>query len=150
LLLRYNKKTMETISPALGVIIMINNYFHDVATGLLLASGVAIYVIMKRYEDIERQQGAESRGATEYFLRIYTIMTKLARFSFWWIIVAGIPRTYYYRSFEWAIAADKYQVPAIILKHVLAFAFVGAGIYMWHQFGRKVKMVRHSLDQRAG
>jgi len=146
--LRYNTRTMDTISPALGVIIMMNNYFHDVATGLLLASGAAIYVIMKRYEDIEKSQGAGSRATTEYFLRIYTSMTRLARFSFWWIIIAGVPRTYYYKSFEWANAADKLQVPAIIVKHVLVFAFVGTGIYMWHQFSRKVKLVRQSLEAR--
>ena len=139
--LGYNIHTMESISPALGALIMMNNYFHDVATGLLLASSFALWMIIRHYGE------AESRGAKEYFLGIYDSMTRVARLSFWWIIIAGFPRTYFYREFEWANSVDYLQVPAIILKHVLVFAFVGTGLYMWHRFNRRVKDVRRFLSQ---
>ena len=135
---------MENISPALGVVIMMNNYFHDVATGLLVASGAALYVIMKHYRE------PESRSTSEYFLWIYENMTRIARFSFWWIIIAGVPRTYFYKDFEWANAVDDLQVQAIIVKHVLVFAMVGTGIYMWHKFNVKAGLVRQSLENSEG
>lgn len=134
---------MDTVSPALGVLIMMNNYFHDVATGLLVASGVSLYFIMRHYQD------SGSRRKAEYFLSIYKTMTRIAGFSFWWIIIAGVPRTYFYKSFEWANAVDTLQVPAIIIKHVLVFAMVGFGIHLWHKLNRKAKEVRASLDEGA-
>jgi hypothetical protein len=135
---------MESISPALGVVIMMNNYFHDVATGLLVASWVALYFIMKSYDD------GGSRQSAEYLLRLYQTMTRVARFSFWWIIIAGFPRTYFYRDFEWAASVDNLQVPAIIVKHVVVFILVVTGVYMWRQFSRKVRKVRQSLVESAG
>jgi hypothetical protein len=129
-----------TISPTLGVIIMMNNYFHDVATALLAASGVALWVIIRRYED------GTDRATAEYFLRVYSGMTRLARFSLYWILIGGVPRTIFYKSFEWANAVDHAQVPALIVKHILAFTFVGTGVYLWRKFNRKVKEVRQTLE----
>ncbi len=68
------------MSPALGVIIMMNNYFHDVATALLLAGGYVIWVIVKRYDD-----SAKTRETTEYFLSVYGKAVKLAKFSLLWM-----------------------------------------------------------------
>jgi hypothetical protein len=131
---------MEPIGTGFGIALMMNNYFHDVATGLLVASGFSLWLMANRYSD------SGSRTETEYFLRIYTGMSKLAKFSFWWIIIAGVPRVVFYKQFEWANALDKAQVPAIIVKHILAFAFVGGGIYLWHNLNRRVKRIRASLQ----
>lgn len=125
------------MSPSLGVAIMMNNYFHDVATALLLASGSVIWVIMKRYET-----SSQSKDTTDYFLSIYRSAIYFAKFSLLWIIVGGIPRTYFYTEFEWANAAGKGQVPALIVKHILAFAFVGTGSYLWLKINRRVKAIR--------
>ncbi len=123
------------MSPALGIFIMMNNYFHDVATALLLASGVALWII-------DRKLDATNQGAVDYFLGIYRSMTRLARFSLWWILIGGIPRVLAYRDFEWANAAGKGQVPALIVKHVLAFAFVSAGAHVWIRINRRVKNLK--------
>ena len=43
-------------SPALGVAVMMNNYFHDVATATLMASALCLYAIVKvrdRQETLE-------------------------------------------------------------------------------------------------
>jgi hypothetical protein len=133
---------MNEISPALGIIIMMNNYFHDVATGLLLASGVAIWVITKKYGN------SEDREVTGYFLRIYASMTGLARFSLFWILIGGVPRTLFYRRFEWNTAVEHGQVTAIIIKHVLAFAIVGTGAYLWIRLSRRVKRIRAQMNPR--
>ena len=127
---------MPEISPVFGVIIMMNNYFHNVATALFAASGVALWVMVKRYE------GREGREVTEYFLVIYKGMTRLARFSLLWIFIGGVPRTLFYRSFEWANAVGHNQVPALIGQHILAFALVGAGVWLWLRFNKKVKEIQ--------
>lgn len=131
---------MNGIGSGLGVAIMMNNYFHDVATGLLASSGFALWIMMKKYGE------TEDRATTEYFLRIYGGMTRLARFSLYWILLGGIPRTIFYRDFEWANAVDHAQVPAIIVKHIFVFAFVGTGVHLWLKFNKRVKEIRKSLE----
>jgi hypothetical protein len=125
------------MSPTLGVIIMMNNYFHDVATALLMASAFTIWIIYKRYESAR-----QSQDITDYFLWIYNSATKLAKFSILWILLGGIPRTYFYTEFEWANAAGKSQIPALMVKHVLFFVFVGTGVYLWIKINTKVKEIK--------
>ncbi len=129
------------MSPLLGVFIMMNNYFHDVATALLAASGVVIWVIVKRYDS-----AAKTQETTEYFLRIYKSSTKLAKISLAWILIGGIPRTIFYKEFEWANAAGKSQVPALIVKHILVFIFVATGAYVWIKINRRVKELKKHTD----
>jgi hypothetical protein len=115
---------------------MRNNYFHDVATALLIASGIAMWVIVKKYGNNNQQD------VTEYFLNIYKSITFLAKFSVAWIIIGGIPRTIFYTEFEWANAAGKGQIPALIVKHILAFLFVGSGAYLWFKLSSRVKELK--------
>lgn len=117
---------------------MMNNYFHDVATALLLASGITMWVIYKKLG------AATEEPVTAYFLRLYESITRLAKFSLIWILIGGIPRTLAYVEFEWANAVGKSQVPALIVKHILAFIFVGTGAYIWLKLGRHVKSIKSS------
>jgi uncharacterized membrane protein len=129
------------MSPLLGVFIMMNNYFHDVATALLAASGIVVWVIVKRYDST-----AKTQETTEYFLRIYKSSTKLAKISLAWILIGGIPRTIFYKEFEWANAVGKSQVPALIVKHILVFIFLGIGVYIWIKINRRVKELKKHAD----
>ena len=128
------------MSPALGVIIMMNNYFHDVATALLAASAFVVWVIVKRYDT-----SSKTKETTKYFLKIYSNTTKLAKFSLLWIVLGGIPRTIFYTEFEWANALGKGQITALVVKHILAFTFVGSGAYLWLKINRKVKQIKAGL-----
>jgi len=125
------------MSTGLGVAIMMNNYFHDVATALLLASGLIMWILVRRYD--ERPNNNET---TEYLIRIYKSVTRIAVFSLVWIVIGGIPRTLAYKEFEWANAAGKDQIPALIVKHVLAFIFVGCGAYIWIRLSKKIKQLK--------
>ena len=128
------------MSPAAGVALMMNNYFHDVATALLAASGFALWVMLRRYD-----AGARGPDAARYFLEIHGSMSRLARFSLAWIVLGGVPRTLFYAEFEWANAAGRAQVPALLVKHVLAFAFVAGGASLWVKLRRRVAEVRAAL-----
>lgn len=127
------------LTPGLGVAIMMNNYFHDVATALLAASAFAILAL-------ERVQAAlDHPMATLFFLRGYRIMVKFFRFALCWIILGGIPRTIFYTSFEWNHFADKMQVPALMVKHLLMAGLVLWGICAWRRLKRKVAALTESL-----
>ncbi len=124
------------MSETSGVILMMNNYFHDVATALLLASGIAMWVIYKKLGNSDKPE------VRDYFLKLYSSISFLARFSLAWIILGGIPRTIFYKEFEWSHFAGKSQIPALIIKHILVFIFVGTGAYIWLKIRRKVKEIK--------
>lgn len=134
------------IHPAFGIAIMMNNYFHDVATALLAASGVALWVILKKYDSHPHN---DEKPVTEYFLSLYNSMTRVARFSLYWILIGGVPRTLFYRDFEWVTAVKHGQVPALIVKHILAFAFVGTGVHLWLRLRKRVKHIEESIGPRG-
>ncbi len=129
------------MSPGFGVALMMNNYFHDVATALLFASGAALAVMLRAFE---RSGGP---GARTYFLAIYRGMSRLAVLSIGWIVVGGIPRTIFYTRFEWANAAGRSQVPALAVKHVLMFALVACGIVLWRNLRRQVAAIEAELER---
>ena len=129
------------ISPGLGVVIMMNNYFDDMATGLLVGSGFALHAILRIQASMNTPQ------ATLFFLRTNRHMVKLFKFALWWVILGGVPRTIFYTSFEWANAADKLQVPALAVKHVMMFAAVVWGVVAWRRMQQKVAALRESLSE---
>lgn len=133
------------MTPAFAIALMMNNYLHDVATALLLASAFALWVMLRRYD-------ADARGpdAARYFLQIHSAMARLARFSLAWIVLGGIPRTIWYADFEWANAAGRGQVAALVVKHVVALAFVVAGASLWVKIRRRVAGVRAALAGAPG
>lgn len=127
------------IGPGLGVAIMMNNYFHDMATGLLVGSGFALHAILRIQATMNTPQ------ATLFFLKTNNHMKKLFKFALWWVVLGGIPRTIFYTSFEWANAADKLQIPALAVKHVMMFAAVVWGIYAWRRMQKRVAILQESL-----
>jgi hypothetical protein len=132
------------MSPAAGIALMMNNYFHDVATALLIASAFALWALLRRYE-----AGPRGPDAARYFLEIQASMKKLARFSLAWIVLGGIPRTIFYVEFEWANAAGRGQVAALMVKHVIAAAFVAGGVWLWARLRRRVAAVQAQLAAGA-
>ena len=132
------------MSPGLGVAVMMNNYLHDVATALLAASGVALWAMLRRWEACGG--GVE---AGRFFLAIHRSMARLARLSLAWIVLGGIPRTWFYAEFEWANAAGRGQVAALVAKHVVAFALVGAGAALWLRLRARVGEVRIAVERGA-
>lgn len=126
------------MSESAAIVLMMNNYLHDVATALLIASGYAIWVLWK---NLPPEAGTD---AVQYFIRMYYKITRLAGFSFVWILLFGIPRVIYYKDFEWSNMAGRGQVPALIAKHILAFTLVACGTALWI----KVRKAVRGMEQR--
>jgi len=123
------------MSPGLAVFILMNNYFHDVATAMLLASGLAMWAVIKNLDNNREEK------VVEYFIDMYRSVARLAKFSLYWILIGGIPRILAFKDFEWANAVGKKQVSGLIVKHVIAFVFVSGGVYLWLRLGRRIKEI---------
>jgi hypothetical protein len=126
-------------SPGLGVAVMMNNYFHDMATGLLVGSGFALHAI------IRIQAGMNTPEATLFFLKVNRQMVKLFKFALWWVVLGGVPRTIFYTSFEWANAAGNNQIAALGVKHVMMFTVVVWGMVAWRRMQKTVARLRAEL-----
>ena len=126
-------------SPWLGVAVMMNNYFHDVATAMLAASAFCLYAVHR----VQASLGTPE--AALFFLKTFRIMVRFFRFAFWWVILGGVPRTIFYVSFEWNHFADKQQVPALMVKHVLMVVLVVWGVLAWRKLKATVARLTESL-----
>ena len=136
------------ISPGLGIALMMNNYLHDVATALLIGSATAILVMEKVVHRVDEPAGSL------FFLTAYGRLTRLFHCALIWIVIGGIPRTIYYTRFEWANAAGKGQIPALVVKHVMMAVLVAIGLVCWRRLRRLTAELCESLPadyrQRLG
>lgn len=132
------KYQME-LGPISGTILMTNNYFHDVATGLLITSFVALWLTIHRYD---KNSSAES---AEALLSLYKRLTTITKHSLYFILIAGVPRTIFYTRLEWASGVGEMQVPAIIIKHVGVAICVALGVYYWRHFKRVANRISKRL-----
>jgi hypothetical protein len=104
--------------------IILNNYFHDVATATLLSSAVIMWVLGR-----QAKRGGEAERKA--LARAYPTLTKFALGALAWIIIGGIPRTIFFRSFEFIPAGQNGIVADLVVKHVFMVAAVVAGSIMW-------------------
>lgn len=122
----------------MAIFIMMNNYFHDVATAFLLASAITLMVLAK---------AAENRDSTvaAFFVETYGKLTFMARLALAWIFWGGVIRTWSYMKYEWSSGVGANQIPAIIVKHILIFAVVTAGIIYWRKLSKRVRAIKTNL-----
>ena len=143
--LYYNAMEPTSIGPLAGVIIMMNNYFHDVATAMLVASAFVLWAALKIYDHSPNEP-----RVTDYFLKVYKGMTNVAKISLFWILIGGIPRTLFFRNFEWANAMEHSQIHALIIKHILAFSLVAGGVYLWLSLNGRINSISKSKKEQGG
>lgn len=117
------------LTDAAKVAIIMNNYFHDVATAVLLASAVIMWVLGRRAE----QGGAEEVRA---LARSYPTLTKFAWGAIAWIVIGGIPRTIFFSAVEWDQAQVKGLTAALGIKHALMGVAVVTGILLWRRMAK--------------
>lgn len=118
-----------------GILLMLNNYVHDVATGLLLVS--ALWLGWSA-----RDLGPSPVPETlEVFRRSYRRCLRFAWGSVAVIVATGVVRTVTFMDFEWQPALGKGLVPVLVLKHVLIFSMLGAGIYAWYGLKERLRAI---------
>jgi large-conductance mechanosensitive channel len=126
----------------MAIFIINNNYFHDLATALLVCSAIVIFIVLREAE----KQGGD---AMHFFLSIYPKLTKIARYSLVWIIVGGAIRAAFYRQYEWSDAAARNQIAYLFVKHAIIFTTVSIGIYLWIKLSKKVRNLKEQYGHNA-
>jgi len=116
----------------MDMLIIFNNYLHDVATAILLSSAVILFVL-------GRQAEAGGPGEKRAFSKAYGTLTRFALGALAWIIIGGIPRTIFFPTYEFIPAEVKGIVLDLVIKHVLLVTGVIAGGIMWLRLGKLAK-----------
>lgn len=124
------------MGAALDIAIMVNNYSHDIATAFLVVSAVALWIISASYPQ------SSDKADELYFVEAHQAVSRAARYSLVWVLLAGVPRVIFYKRYEWSNIAGYGQVPAILAKHVVIFVLVVLGIYYWVRVRKRVRSIR--------
>ncbi|MFA5844454.1 MAG: hypothetical protein WC971_06460 [Coriobacteriia bacterium] len=113
----------------LKVLLVMNDYFHDVATALLLASAVIMWVLGRAAE-----RGGPGEAAM--LRRAFPVLTRFAWGAIAWIVIGGIPRTIFFSQLEWDPAKTRFMLPALMVKHSLMVVAVVLGVALWRRMAR--------------
>lgn len=93
-----------------SIAVMIINYFHDLAVGVLAASVLVIY-LLGRYMD-------GHPASHEILSAIVRRFSYLSYGALAYVIAGGALRAYFFMDFEWNPAVGKGQVAALVIKHI--------------------------------
>ncbi len=124
------------MSPGFAVFILMNNYFHDVATAMLPACAVALWIILRQFRN------SRDPAVIRYFGRLSNGIRQVVRFSIAWIIIGGIPRALTFSSFEWPNAVEKHHEAGLIAKYIIAAVMTAAGGYVWLRLSKMAREIR--------
>ncbi|UCC79570.1 MAG: hypothetical protein JSW64_15100 [Candidatus Zixiibacteriota bacterium] len=102
------------------ILLMISNYFHDLAVALLAANIFAVY-ITGRFLD-------RNPVKDKIVPRLFKKLALVTYAAFAYIIIGGAVRAYNFMDFEWNPAVGKGQVTALIIKHIILFTVTAFGI----------------------
>ncbi len=121
------------MSQTVGILVVLNNYVHDVATGLLLLSALWLGWSAR---DLGPSPSAETLAV---FRRSYRRCVRFVWGSILMIVGTGGVRTAYFVDLEWMPALGRGLVPVLLLKHVLIFAMLGVGGWAWVRLRRRLR-----------
>ena len=113
---------------------MINNYLHDLATGILFGCVMVLYYLGK----IVKQERKEELNI--FYKNIFNKISKIASFALMFILIGGVPRVIYFREYEWWDAIGKGIVTALIVKHVLFFCAVIISVSIWYRTKKSLNL----------
>ena len=108
----------------LAIVIMLMNYFHDLASGLMFGSVFAYFMaaaVLKRSREVTDHEAVRRRLFLSF--RPVVLGSLIA------VILGGIPRGYFYYDYEWLPAAGRGQVVALVLKHVFLVSITIVSIF---------------------
>jgi len=114
----------------MAILVMLNNYLHDLATAVFAVSAVAAYLL---------RRSLAMQAAPESIQPLVRGVVRVGLFSLAWTLFFGIIRSLTYRQYEWVEAAGRDQLTALMLKHVILVSLVIAGLvvlYRLHRLGR--------------
>ena len=127
----------------IGIMIMLNNYFHDFATSLVVVSTFGMKALINFLE------ARKSPNTASIVVALYPKMVHMAGSSLVFVFFAGIIRAFTFENYEWNHAVTNGQVEALLIKHVILFILFGYGIALWIKVHKKVKLLRAGKSEIA-
>ena len=122
----------------IGILVMLNNYFHDFFTATFLVCSYAMVLLVKFVMD----RGEEPKRLV---VDIYPKLLHLNVGSVIFLFMAGIVRAFTYEKYEWANAIGTGQVPALMVKHALLFGLFFYAVFLWIGVHKKIQSLRREL-----
>ena len=121
------------MSPGFATFLLMNNYFHDVATAMLLACCIVLWVLLKHLDQgqddvLKRYVAALFRGVTAVFW-----------FSVAWIVASGIVRIATFREFEWFNTTQKNFEAGLLVKYGIAAVMMIVGSILWIRLSQAMR-----------
>ena len=114
------------------IILMLTNYFHDLAVAVLATNVVMIHII-GRFLNEEPDRGPI----------LGRIISRLSRVTWWalaYVIAAGAVRAWFFMDFEWNPVVDKNgMMIALGVKHVLLVGLTVFGIVGMRRYKEKYR-----------
>jgi hypothetical protein len=114
------------------ILIVMGNYAHDLATGVLFGSALLIY-------GVGRVLDSDNDAERDVLVRLYRGISRILWVALTWVILGGIPRVIFFKTHEFAPASGRGLIVALGIKHVMLFVAVGVAIAMWRRVGGQVK-----------
>ena len=114
----------------MAILVMLNNYMHDLATAVFAVSAVTAYLL---------NRALAGQGASVTLQPVIRGVVRVGVAALVWTLVFGFVRVLTYRRYEWVEAAGRDQVPVLVIKHVILVSLVIAGIvflYRLHRLGQ--------------
>lgn len=118
----------------LSIFVMLNNYFHDLAVGILFANVVLTMLLLRLLKQYKI-------GNALFLAAFVRFASRITWGALAFIIIGGIIRTAAYRQFEWVEAAGKGQIAALVVKHILLVGCTAAAV------GFQIRMSRRYRDR---
>ena len=111
------------------ILLMISNYFHDLATALMATNIIVVYFLGKFLDNNPNKATAMAD--------VFKKLSKITYGAFAYIIVFGGVRAYYFMDFEWNPAVGKGQVTALVIKHILLVTLTVIGLIVHTKYRKK-------------
>ena len=102
----------------LGVMILLNNWFHDLSVALLTCALLGAAAIWRGA--LETGPGAAAIAG-----RLDRLARRIGAWSLAGVVVFGAVRTWAFMEYEWIPAAGKGLLPALAVKHVVLVSLLG-------------------------
>lgn len=113
----------------LYILLMISNYFHDLAVALL-ASNILVVYFLGRFLD-------NNSDRVEIVSDVFRKLSRLTYGALIYIIIGGAVRGWFFNEFEWNPAVGNGQIAALVVKHVALFSITLFGIIVHTKYLRK-------------
>lgn len=115
----------------MAVLVMLNNYMHDLMTALFAVSAIAAWFLLR---------SDAIRKAPDALSPVVHGLVRVGLFSLVWTLLGGGVRAMAYERYEWMEAAGKAQVPALIVKHVILVSLVVAGVVVLYKVRHRIRV----------